>query len=178
MPRMEAVDPDAATGKAKELLDAVKAKMGMVPNILRTMANSPAALQCYMGMSGALAEASISPKLREVIALALGEYHGCDYCVAAHTALGAMQGLSAEEILDARRGASTDSKTEAALKFALKVAKDRAEVTDADVRAVREAGFSDGEIAEILACVALNVYTNYFNHVAETECDFPAAPEL
>ena len=178
MPRMQPLDPATATGETKELLETVKKKMGRIPNILRTMANSPAALKCYLGMSGALAEASISPELRELIALAIGEYHGCDYCVAAHTALGAMQGLSEEEMLAARRGTSTDTKAQAALKFAMKLTECRAEVTAEDVKAVRDAGFSDGEIAEIIACVSLNIYTNYFNHVADTECDFPAAPEL
>lgn len=178
MPRLNAIDPRAAKGQAKALLDAVQSKLGMTPNLMRTFANSPAVLQAYLGFSEALAGGTLSGKLREQIALAVSEVNGCDYCLAAHSALGRMQRLSAEQLLDSRRGTSTDSRTEAALRFALRVVETRGWVSDDDLDAVRAAGYSDAEIAEIIGQVMLITFSNTFNHVAETEVDFPAVPAL
>ena len=108
----------------------------------------------------------------------VGEANACGYCVAAHTASGQRAGLTEEETKEARRVASPDGKDQAALAFARKVAEDRGVVADADLERIRRAGYNDGEIAEIVANVALNIFTNYFNHVAGTEVDFPAAPDL
>lgn len=178
MPRLQAIDPANAEPKAKKLLEGVQQKLGMVPNIMRTLANSPAALEGLLGFSGALAKGELSPKLREQIAITVGELNGCQYCVSAHAALGKMVGLGDEEIADSRRGVSPDRKTEAALQFARRVVTERGFVTDADVGSLREAGYGDGEIVEIVATVGLNVFTNYFNHVAETEIDFPEVEKL
>ncbi len=178
MARINTIDPEQATGEAKELLDGAKKKMGKVPNILRAMANSPAALKCYLTFSGALADGALSPQLREQIALAIAQENQCHYCLAAHTAIAKMSGLSDEDILGARKGEAADPKAKAAVEFARAVNDTKGFVSDAQLQAVRDAGFSDGEIAEIVAAVALNVYTNYFNHVADTELDFPEAPEL
>ena len=120
----------------------------------------------------------LSAKVRELIALTVGEANQCQYCLSAHTALGKMAGLGDEEIADGRRGASTDRKTEAVLRFARKIVTERGFVKDDDLATVRAAGVSDAEIAEIVANTALNIFTNYFNHVAETEIDFPAAEKL
>lgn len=173
MSRIHQIAPEAATGKAKELLDAVKGKLGLVPNITRAMANSPAVLEGYLGLSGALGKGGLSPKNREQIALAVGQANQCDYCLAAHSAIGKMVGLTAEQILDSRRGTAIDPKTDALIRFARKVVDERGQVSDADVAEVRAAGLDDGAIAEVVANVALNIFTNYFNHVAETDIDFP-----
>lgn len=173
MPRLKVNDPATATGRAKELLDAVKQKMGLVPNITRLMVNSPAALEGYLSFSGALANGKLDPKLRERIAIAIANANGCDYCLSAHTLLGQMAGLSAKELEAARSGSSSDDKTSAALQFATKLVRDRGWVSDDDVAKLRSAGFDDGDIVEMVATVALNIFTNYFNHVAETEIDFP-----
>jgi uncharacterized peroxidase-related enzyme len=178
MQRLPAIDPATATGKAKILLDGVQAKLGLTPNIARTMANSPAALDAYLGFSGGLAKGALSAKLREQIALVVAEANGCGYCLAVHTTLGKSQGLTDSEMLDSRQGGAGDPRIAAALGFARKVVRERAQVTDEDVAALRHVGYSNGEIAEIVANVALNVFTNYFNHVAGTEVDFPTAPEL
>ena len=178
MPRLQAINPDTATGKAKDLLEGIQSKLGFTPNLARTMANSPAVLQGYLNFAAALGKGTLSPKLREQIALIVGETNDCHYCRAAHTAIAKTVGLSEEVILDSRRGESTDSKVAAALEFSRKLVADRGWVSDEDVRKVRRAGYSDGEIAEIVASVALNMFTNYFNHVAETEVDFPPVPEL
>jgi len=174
MPRLKAIPKDEATGKAAELLEAVQAKMGRTPNILRTMAGSPAVLEAYLGFSGALAGGSLSPELREQIALAVGEANGCGYCVAAHAAIGKMAGLNSQQIGDSRAGHSADGKVAAALRFALEIVEKRGNVTDGDVSSLREVGYGDGEIVEIVANVSLSIFTNYFNHIAETEIDFPA----
>jgi uncharacterized peroxidase-related enzyme len=178
MSRIDTVNPALATGKAKELLDAVQAKLGMTPNLMRVMANSPAVLDAYLKFSGALAVGALTAKQRERIALAVGQANSCDYCLSAHTALGKMSGLTASEILDARRGKADDAKAGAILAFANQVVAKRGLVSDADVTTAREAGVTDAEIAETVANVSLNILTNYLNHVAQTEVDFPAAEKL
>jgi uncharacterized peroxidase-related enzyme len=173
MPRLNAIDPNVATGKAKELLDGVKTKIGMVPNLMRTFANSPAALEGYLNFSGALGGGVLNAKLREQIALTVADANSCEYCLSAHTAIGKMVGLNENEIAGSRRASSTDAKTNAALVFAHQIVIKRGEVNDSDIGAIRAAGFGDGEITEIVANVALNILTNYINHVAQTVVDFP-----
>lgn len=178
MTRIDAIDPAHATGKNKELLDAVHSKLGLVPNMMRTMAAAPAVLDAYLQFSGALGKGSLPVKLREQIALAVGQVNLCDYCLAAHSAIGKMVGLTADQIRDSRIGTAVDVKTGAVLTLARRIVDTRGELLDADVAAARSAGLNDGAIAEVVANVALNLFTNYFNHVAETEVDFPAAEEL
>ncbi len=173
MARFKPVDAAAATGRTKELLDTVKQKFGMVPNITRLMANSPAVLEGYMSFSGALAGGRLDSQLRESIAIAVASANGCDYCLSAHTAGGRMVGLSQEELTAAQSGQSSGEKESVALSFATKIVRERGWVSDEDVAALRQIGFDDGEIVEIIATTVLNIFTNYFNHVAETEIDFP-----
>lgn len=178
MSRLTPVDYQSAQGRTKELLDAVKAKLGIVPNMTRTMAQSPAVLEAYLGISGALAHGVFPAKVREQLALDIGEANHCEYCVSAHSALGKRTGLSEEELFANRRGTSADAKTDALLRFARTVLTKQGMVDDGDVAAVREAGYGEAEIAEVVAHVALNVFTNYFNNVAKTVIDFPNAPDL
>jgi uncharacterized peroxidase-related enzyme len=178
MSRIHQINPQSATGKAKELLDAVQSKLGLVPNMTRAMANSPAVLDGYLSLSGALSKGALSAKSREQIALAVAQANECEYCLAAHSAIGKMVGLSVDQILDSRRGTSVDPKTDAIIQFARQVVDQRGLVSDANIAQVRAAGLDDGAIAEIVANVALNIFTNYFNHVAETVIDFPRAEAL
>lgn len=173
MQRIKAIDPAVATGKAKDLLDAVKAKFGLVPNMMRTMAQSPAVLEAYLDFSGALGSGTLSAGLREQIALTVAEDNGCEYCLSAHTAIGKLAGLDEGALTSSRQAKSTDTRTEAALKFAQAVVKSKGRVADDDLKAVRAAGYGDGEIAEIIANVALNIFTNYFNNATQVEVDFP-----
>jgi uncharacterized peroxidase-related enzyme len=173
MSRIHQIAPEAATERAKELLDAVNRKLGLVPNMTRAMANSPAVLDGYLGLSGALGKGSLSAKNREQIALAVGQVNHCGYCLAAHSTIGKMVGLTPDQILDSRRGTAVDPKSDAVIRFARKVVDQRGQVSDADIAEVRAAGLNDGAIAEVVANVALNIFTNYFNHVAETDIDFP-----
>ncbi len=146
--------------------------------MMRSMANSPPVLDAYLKFSGSLGTGNLPAKTREQIALAVGQANLCDYCLSAHSTIGKMVGLTAEQILESRRGSSTDPTTDAVLRFARQLVDKRGLVSDADLAAVREAGWNDGAIAEIVANVALNIFTNYFNHVAETEIDFPRAEAI
>jgi uncharacterized peroxidase-related enzyme len=173
MSRLKTIDPSAATGKAKELLDAVKGKLGIVPNMTKVMATSPVVLESYLGFSGALAGGLLDPKTREKLALLTAQENGCDYCLSAHTAIGKMVGLKEEEIVASRHGKGDNPKTTAALTFAKHVLDTKGQISEAELTEVRNAGFSDGEIAEVIAHVALNVFTNYFNIAADVDIDFP-----
>lgn len=178
MARIHPVPVENAPAPVATLLAGVRRKMGMVPNLIATLANSPAAVNAYVGMSGALAGGSLSPQLRESIALTVGQVNDCEYCLSAHSALGRKAGLSEQDVEQARHGTSDRDRERAALQFARLLVEQHGAVGDDDVVAVREAGYTDGEIAEIVANVALNIFTNYFNHVADTEIDFPRAPAL
>jgi uncharacterized peroxidase-related enzyme len=178
MTRLAALDPEKVPSPARELLAGVKGKLGLVPNMMRTMAASPAVLKAYLDFGGTLAGGRLSARLRERIALAVAEANRCGYCLAAHTTLGGMAGLQPAEMLESRRGRAADPRDAAAVRFAQGLVHARGDVTEADVQGLRAAGFGDAEIAEIVANVALNVFTNLFNHTAGTDIDFPAAPAL
>jgi uncharacterized peroxidase-related enzyme len=178
MTRIHPINADTASAEQKQLLAGVKQAMGIVPNLVSTMAHSPAVANAYLAFNGALAKGVLSPQMREKIILAVSQANDCDYCVAAHCALGAKAGLSAAEIEAARKATCGCDKTAAALGFAAKMVEARGKVVDADVANLRSAGWNDPEITEIIANVALSLFTNYFNHVAGTEVDFPTPPEV
>jgi uncharacterized peroxidase-related enzyme len=174
MSRIPLIDRNATSPDRKALLDSVHAAFGTSPNMFRAVANSPAALKSMWSAFGALGSGVIAPKLGEQIAVAVADRNACEYCLAAHTALGRKAGASAEEMQRAQAGESADAKTQAALRFALKLVNERGQVDDADVQALRAVGFSDEEIVEILAHVALNLFTNYVNVAFAVPVDFPA----
>jgi uncharacterized peroxidase-related enzyme len=178
MSRISHVAPETATGKAKELLDTVKQRLGLVPNMTRAMANAPVVLDAYLNLSTVLSHGTLSAKFREQIALAVSEVNGCDYCLAAHSAIGKMTGLTQNEINDSRLGIAVNSKADALIGFARKVVETRGRVSEGDLNQVRAAGFSDDSIAQIVAEVALNIFTNYFNNAFETDLDFPRVSPL
>lgn len=173
MSRIQHIDPANATGKAKQLLDAVQSKLGIVPNLTRVLANAPAALEGYLNFSGALAGGGLSAKVREQIALAVAQGNNCDYCLSAHTFIGGKVGLGEKEIANARQAIATTDKDDAILKLALSILVQKGEVSDAALANARRSGLTDGEIVETTANVALNIFTNYLNHVAQTVVDFP-----
>ncbi len=174
MIRLKAISPDQATGKTKELFNAIQSKLGLVPNMMRTMGNAPALLEGYLNLSGALSGGTLGAKNGELIALAVSESNHCDYCLSAHTFIGEkLVKIDMHTLEAAREAKSTDSKTEAALQFAKVLVSKQGLVNDADVNTIKAAGFTEGEIGEIVGHVALNVLTNYFNNTANTEIDFP-----
>jgi uncharacterized peroxidase-related enzyme len=173
MNRIPPLDPASATGRTKQLLDGVQARLGAVPNLFRVLGNSSAALDGYLQFSAALARGVVDAKVREQIALAVAEANACGYCLSAHAFIGAKAGLSEAEVADARRAQADAAKTDAMLKLARSVVVHRGDLADGDIATARAAGVTDVEIVEIVANVALNVLTNYVNHVARTVVDFP-----
>jgi uncharacterized peroxidase-related enzyme len=171
------VTVEAAPAAARPLLEAVRKMLGVVPNLFRLVANSPAALEGYLGLSAALAKGELPAATHERIALAVAQVNGCSYCLSAHTYLAVnVAKLDEAEIISNRHGASKDARAAAAVRFAVSVVQQRGHVADDDVRAVRAAGYTDAQIIEIVQHVALNTWTNYINEVAKTEIDFPVVP--
>lgn len=173
MSRVPLIDRQQTTADRKELLDSIHGAFGATPNMFRAVANSPAALRSMWGAFGALGQGVIDAKLGEQIAVAVADRNACEYCLAAHTALGRKAGATSEEMTAAQMGESSDPKTQAALTFALKVVNQRAQINAGDVDALRRVGFSDEDVVEILAHVALNLFTNYVNVAFDVPVDFP-----
>jgi AhpD family alkylhydroperoxidase len=176
MPRISPINPATATGKVKEMLDGPLA--GKHFNIFKSMAQSPAALQTYLGMAGATGSGTFSGKEREAIQLTMAEANNCGYCASAHTAIGKQLGLTDEQTIEARRGAMKDAKLNALVKFTLAINEKKGFVSDADVAAFKGAGYTEAHIAEVVANYALALYTNIFNHVNDTPVDFPAVAKI
>ena len=165
---------EAAPAASRPLLEGVKKQLGVVPNVFRLISNSPAALEGYLDLSGALNRGSLPAATRERIALAVAEINGCNYCLSAHAYLGKnLAKLDNAEITANRNGASNDPKADAAVRFGAKIVRERGHVGEDDLRAVKSAGYDDAQVIEIVFHVALNTWTNYINTVANTEIDFP-----
>ncbi|MDR8389559.1 carboxymuconolactone decarboxylase family protein [Aliifodinibius sp. S!AR15-10] len=174
MQRINALDPNTATGKTKELFNEVHNKLNSVPNMMRTMGNSPAVLNAYLSFNNALSESQIGARLGEKIALTVANANGCKYCNAAHSYIaGELVGIDAQTIQAAREGKAEDTRTQAALSFSRILLAQKGKVNDHDIESLKDAGFNDGEIAEIIAHTVLNIFTNYFNNAAGVEVDFP-----
>lgn len=178
MTRINTIEVDAATGSAKELLEAVQKKMGMVPNLTKVMAQAPVVLETYLKGSEALSGGVLSAVEREHIALRTAELNQCQYCLSAHSALGKMQGLSEDEVLATRAGKSEASRAQAILDFTAAVVRERGKVTDDDLAEARDGGLTEADLVEVVGHVALNLLTNYLNNVAGTAIDFPKAAPL
>jgi uncharacterized peroxidase-related enzyme len=173
MSRLTIPAREDAPAPSQPMLDAVEKQLGVVPNLFRLVGNSPAALEGYLGLNGALGRA-LDVKTRERIALAVAQANGCDYCLSAHSYLGLnLAKLDGAEIAPNRAGHSGDARADAAVVFARQVLDTRGKVSNGDLAAVRLAGFSEAQVIEIVASVALNALTNYVNNVAQTDIDFP-----
>lgn len=166
-------NPEDTSGAHKDLFGQINGAFGVVPNMFKVIGNSSAALESMWTSFGALGKGVLGAQLGEQIAVLVADINRCEYCLAAHTVLGQQAGVSADEMAAAQAGKSADAKTQAALDFSAKLVKERGQVSDADVQEVRNAGFNDEEIAEILAHVALNVFTNYTNVAFDVPLDFP-----
>ena len=171
--RVALIDHTAASGPARALLDQIHGAFGTTPNMFRAVANSPAALQSMWAAFGALGSGVVGAALGEQIAVAVANRNACDYCLAAHTALGRKAGVSGDALAAAQSGESADPRTAAVLRFALQLVNQRGQVDAADVQALRDQGLSDEHIVEIVAHVALNLFTNYVNVALAVPVDFP-----
>ena len=178
MSRIEALDPTTTAGAAKPLFDAVQAKLGMVPNLLRTLGNAPVVLESYLQLSGTLAKGSLSARERELLALRISQTNGCDYCLAAHTAIAGSVGVDRDAINDARTGQASNSREQALLAIADQALASNGNLTDQQFSQAVHAGLDHAAILEVVGHIALNTLTNVANHVAQTAIDFPAADEL
>lgn len=174
MARIQKVELEKATGKQKELLESIKKKIGKVPNIYAGIAQSPAALQAYLSFAENLQHGLLDAKTRETIALAVAQYNKCAYCLSAHSYIGSkMLGMTEQQIYAIRQGKASDPKTQALLNFVNKVVDRRGNIEDNDYKQIRSVGYSEAEIVEVLANIVQTIFTNYFNHIAQTEIDFP-----
>lgn len=173
MSRVPLINPNDTTPDRQAVLSQIHAAFGATPNMFKAVANSPAALKSMWGAFGSLGGGVIPAQVGEQIAVAIANRNACEYCLAAHTALGRKAGASAAQMSAAQDGNSEDPKTAAALRFALRVVEGRGQIADSDVQELRSAGYGDEEIVEILAHVALNLFTNYVNVAFAVPVDFP-----
>jgi uncharacterized peroxidase-related enzyme len=171
MAHLNIVGDDIAATRAS--FKGVRKQLGLVPNLFRVIANSPAGLQDYLGLSGALGRGVLPAALRERIALLVAETNGCDYCLSAHSAIGAGAGLSAAAIEAARTGEAETAQDQAALSLARAVLARQGRGAEVELATARSAGWDDAAIVEIVLHVALSLLTNSVNNLAETPIDFP-----
>ncbi|EPC5685798.1 carboxymuconolactone decarboxylase family protein [Pseudomonas aeruginosa] len=173
MPQIAPLTIDTADAATAATLKAIKAKLGMVPNLFATLAHAPAALNGYLGLSETLGTGRLNASQREIVALAAAQANRCQYCLSAHTLIGKGAGLSAEAIAAARTGQAANALDDAIAGFARALVEQRGVVSADAMANYRRAGLDDGLILEVIANVALNTLTNYTNHIADPTVDFP-----
>ena len=178
MPRIAPLNPAEADGQAGELFTAITQKVGKVPNLYRTLGQAPSVLAGLLQLGEALDGGSLSAPVKEQIALRVAERNGCDYCASAHTAIGKMVGLSEDQTIAAREGNAADAHAQAVLNLVDAILEREGFITDDQLQAARDAGLSDGQVFEVVGQVIKNFFTNFVNHIAQTEVDFPAIKEV
>jgi uncharacterized peroxidase-related enzyme len=176
LPVFNYVEPTTTNPKAKEVLELAKKRFGMVPNITKVMANNPFILKGWMEFNQYIEQGTLDPKLRELIAIVVSELNGCEYCLAAHTAIGKTLGLKEKELEMAREFKATEPKWEAALRFTHDLVVRRGVLQPEEVDRLRKLNFTEPEIIEMIAITSMTIFTNYFNLIARTEVDFPKVP--
>lgn len=172
MANLTLIDLDTSNGEARKLFDSVEANAGRVTNMMRAMANSPVVLETYLSVNNILTRGMLSPELREMLAVTVAQGNQCQYCLSAHTAKGKKLGLDAQTMESAQLSSADDPKIEAALKFARLLVDKRGTLGKGELERLRSAGYTDGEIAEIILVITFNIFPNYFNKVADTDLDF------
>ncbi|HLI67921.1 MAG TPA: carboxymuconolactone decarboxylase family protein [Caulobacteraceae bacterium] len=176
MPTLSPVDTDSLTGKARETIERVQQRSGRIPNMVRLLVNSPAALDGYIAFASALAQGALSPELQALVGVAVTSELGCDYSLAAVSGIARRGGVSDKALDAARTAAADDPRTAALLGFAVDLVREHGRLPEGRVEALKARGFTDGEIAEVIAGVGLNVFRAYFNLTARPVMDFaPAA---
>ncbi len=178
MPRLNVVEAETAEDEQKEVLNLIEKKYGKVADIFKAMANSPAATRAYLALSEPLSDTALSRSEREVVALVVSQFYGCDYCLAAHTLMGRAAGLPEEEMIAIRRGTADDERRRALVEFTGAVLEKHGNVSDEELEAFRAAGYGDAEAVEVCAMIARLAFTVLVNHVHRTPIEFPRAPEL
>ncbi len=178
MSRITPVTEGQAEPSAQPILNMIQKRFGRLPNMFQNMAHSPAALQAFASLSECCEKTSLPPKLRHEIELVMAEANACTYCIAAHSQLAKAMSFTEQDILQARRGLSKDAKSQAILSFCKAIVEKKGSISDQEVQNLKAQGVSDKELCEILLVINFNMFTNYFNKVANTEVDFPVAPKI
>jgi uncharacterized peroxidase-related enzyme len=173
MARITLITPEAANAEQTALYAAIQAKLGIVPNFLKVFANSPAALKAFLGLHSIANEGSLDAPTRERIALALAQQNSCEYCLAAHTAIGRKAGLDGQEIEANRAGTSHDAKAAVAVRFARSLVANMGEVTTSELNEMRGAGYTESDIVEVITHVGMNILTNLIGKAGRVDVDFP-----
>lgn len=173
MSRINLVTNEQANQEQEALFNIIQDQLGMVPNFLKVFANSPAALRAFLGLHSIAGEGELDPQTKERIALGLAEQNACEYCVSAHSAIGRKAGLSNSEIEANRAGTSEDAKAAVAVKFARSLAEHNGEVSTGELLEIRNAGYNDAQIVEIITHVGMNVLTNILGKASRVPIDFP-----
>ena len=178
MSRLKTVEIEETTGKVKRILESYQSNLGMVPNVFKGMANSPITLQATVTLDRLIGEGTLTGIEQEVVKLVVAQYHDCEYCLAVHTAVGAHRGMSAQQIMDIRRGQTNDAKHQALLQFTRQMLETSGLVADRDLATFRAAGYTDEQIAEVVTIIGAMTLGCYYNRLNQTELDFPRAPDL
>jgi len=173
MPRIYPIALNQIDDTTVATLNAVKAKIGMIPNLFSTFALAPAALNGYLRLSDELEKGRLSARQREVIALAVSQVNACQYCLSAHTLIGKSTGMSEASVLDARNGTADDPLENAIAELAVKIASQHGMLSDGELEAAKNNNLDDALIVEIVANVALTIMSNFTNNIAMTDVDFP-----
>lgn len=178
MPRLKIVTPEDATGEVSSIYEAVESKFGTVPNLIQALGNSPVALKAYTSLDAIISEGELPPADREIVRLVVSQVNECSYCLAAHTLGAEAAGLEKEELLEIRKGTSDHERYSALAEFTRAVVEKRGFVSDTEIESFRQAGYTDTDVGEVVAIVGQKTISNFFNHIHETELDFPEAPEI
>lgn len=178
MSRITGVPLEKATGERAEIYSAIKGQLGAVPNLFRAIGESPRALKTFLGIGAGLKGGLLTGQEQNSIALAVAQMNGCDYCLAAHTALGKMGGHKEEEIIKNRKGQSDDLKRDALIKLVTEIVSEKGRASEQTYNNFLAAGYTHAHLPEVLLSIVQNVYTNYFNNFNGTEVDFPSAPKI
>ena len=175
MKNLEILKKEQVAPETQEIFDNLKKAAGMVPNVYAVAANSHSGLKALLGLGETLKKGNFSGKEEEAIALAVGQTNQCGYCVSAHTALAKMRGFSESEALDIRKGQIEDAKLKVLTDLAREFTASRGLPSQETIERFFDAGYSKGALVDLIGFVALNTFTNYLNHIADTEIDFPVA---
>ena len=178
MARLPVITEEMADEQTKQIYDAIKSKFGMVPNIFKGMANSSVTLDAYLKLDEMISNGSFTPVEQDIVRIVVSQYNNCRYWLAAHTGSLSGQGLTSEDIVDIRKGNANDPKHAALINYTLKVLETKGYISDSDIEAFKDAGFSDAHAAEVTVIIAQKTLSNFFNHINDTDLDLPAAPEI
>lgn len=179
MEKMKALNKDEVSRDSQVIYDELNDKAGMVANVYKVAANSPQALKGIIDLTKTLNRGQFSKQEIQAIDLVIAEVSDCDYCRAAHTDIGKQVGWTEEETQQLRTGSfNKDEKIDALVKLSREIVKTNGNPDESTIQAFADVGYTHEHLAELIGWVAVNIFTNYTNHIAGTEIDFPEAQSL